>query len=108
MKSKQRRRVVFDNGGGIMLQLGRYGHYYDFPDQAAHDWDLSRDESPDDWDGDDPEVAAIEPTQEQIRNGGYLVCDDEGVDELVRSMPEDEAWGKNVRRFVVALRELRS
>jgi len=92
LQIQQRRRVIFDDGGGIVLQLGRYGHYYDFPNQAARDWDLSRDESPDDWDGNDPEVAAIEPTQEQ----------------MVRSMPEDEAWGENVRRFVVALRELRS
>jgi len=108
LKIRQRRRVIFDDGGGIMLQIGQYGHYYDFPDQAARDWDLSKEESTDDWDGDDPEVAAIEPTQEQIRNGGYLVCSDADIDELVRSMPDDEAWGENVRRFVVALREQRS
>jgi len=101
------RRVIFNNGGGVSLQIGEHGYHYDDPATAARDWELSVDESPEGWDGDDPEVAALDPSIDEIRNGAYLVCDAEDVDKLVATMADDEWWGHNVREFVEALRELR-
>jgi hypothetical protein len=66
-------RLIFDNGGGITLQLPGYAHTYEDAEQCAEDireWGDTHDTSG--WDGND-EDAVFEPTTEQQANGGYDV-----------------------------------
>ena len=66
--------IIIDNGGGITLQMGAFAHVYEDAKQAADDiaaWLSNQDTS--DYEGHDAEAAALEPTDEEIRNGGYRV-----------------------------------
>ena len=76
-------QVVFDNAGGITLQLDDYAHtYHDDVDQVACDlraWMSSG--TTDTWDGDD-EDADFEVGDDDIRNGGYRVVDLYGIDTV--------------------------
>lgn len=71
-------RIVLDNGGGIVLQLGaEYAHYYQDAKQAADDLrTYLADGNTDGWDGHDEDALSVEPTDEEIRNGGYRVFTD--------------------------------
>ena len=69
-------RVIFDNGGGITVQLLGWAHYYDCEAQAAEDvaeWIRNHDTSA--WEGHDDNALAIDPDYDDIRNGGYRVWD---------------------------------
>lgn len=76
-------KIILDNGGGITLQLSHkageseyeYQHFYEY-DQAeqlrddVYAWIDG--ENPLDWDGNQiVEHGLLEPTYEQVRNGGY-------------------------------------
>lgn len=66
-------RLIFDNGGGITLQLPGFAHYYDDAEQCAEDikaW--VEDGDTDGWDGNEEE-SVFEPTTDEISNGGYHV-----------------------------------
>ena len=67
--------VICDNGGGITVQTPTFAHHYRSADQAAEDVKaiLSGDDCSG-WDGNEPE-ARVEPTLEDISNGGYRVID---------------------------------
>jgi hypothetical protein len=66
-------RLIFDNGGGITLQLPGFAHHYDDAEQCAEDIDTWNDEQDTDgWEGNEEE-SVFEPTQQQIANGGYRV-----------------------------------
>jgi hypothetical protein len=56
-------KAIFDNGGGITLQLGdNYAHYYDNPEQAAEDYKIYiQDGNADGWDGNEEENMEWEP-----------------------------------------------
>jgi len=109
-QSTDRIRAIFDNGGGITLQLPGYAHYYpSSADPAALDfaaYEATHDTSG--WDGHDPEAADLEPSPEQIRNGSYRVM---GLSEIIMAVHgEDEAgrsgyWGAAQREFINTLRE---
>jgi hypothetical protein len=94
--------VIFDNGGGVTLQLGSWAHWYNAAEmaQAARDlmvYEASGDTS--DWEGHEPEAAELDPTYDQIRNGGYRVyhtADD------IKAAAQDTSWG-NIRDFAAAL-----
>ncbi len=66
--------IILDNGGGITLHMGEFAHYYDGgADQAALDistWLDDADTS--DYEGHE-EAATEEPSDEDVRSGGYLV-----------------------------------
>lgn len=67
-------RVILDNGGGIVLQLGDWAHSYEDAAQCATDireWLDSG--TTDGWEGHEPECLEIEPTPDEIRNGGCRV-----------------------------------
>jgi len=78
--------IILDNGGGITLQMGDYGHYYDDADQAANDiasWLGNADTS--DWEGCEDEAVELDPTDEQVANGGYRMFQlDRDVDTMLR------------------------
>jgi hypothetical protein len=94
--------IIFDNGGGITLQIisesgYRYQHTYNDADHAATDIKAATyGSSPSSWDGNEAEgddANWIEPTNDQIRNGGYLAitpCEVQAID------PEGPVWGRNV------------
>lgn len=67
-------RVIFDNGGGITVQLHGWAHYYQDPTQAAQDiaeWLKNHDTIG--WEGHEIEALACDPTYDEIRNGGYWI-----------------------------------
>jgi len=90
-------RIVFDNAGGITLQLGdEFAHYYQGAKQAAEDLKVfiaTQDTSS--WDGNEEDAMDCNPTDEEIRNGGYRVFDD------VEDIPEGSSWG-NIEDFRAA------
>lgn len=69
-------RIILDNGGGIILQLGDWAHAYNGDEgRAALDieaW-LDGDTDTSTWDGHDDDAAACDPTAEELRNGGYNI-----------------------------------
>lgn len=92
-------RVIFDNGGGITVQLGDWAHWYNDPKQAAEDVsEYVKNPNTDDWDGHEDDAAELDPSHDDIRNGGYriwMVGDDTNQDYR-------ESWG-NASDFFTAL-----
>jgi hypothetical protein len=67
-------RVIFDNAGGITLQLHGYAHYYQDPAEAAHDVaEWIKDHDTIGWEGHEDESLALDPASGEIRNGGYWI-----------------------------------
>ena len=68
-------RVIFDNGGGITLQFGDWAHWYNGNiEQAAEDYlAYLKDGTMEGWEGHEEDAAALEPTLDEIRNGGYRI-----------------------------------
>lgn len=99
--------VIFDNGGGITLQLGgTFGHWYQDAVQAACDYiTYMQDGHTDGWDGHEPDSLDLDPGYDDIRNGGYRVYDTSDVDNALakyRANELDTGWG-NIEDFVAAL-----
>ena len=71
-------RIICDNGGGMILQLGgTWAHYYQSADQLINDLaDYLGGGNTSDWEGHEPEALECEPTDDEIRNGGYRVFSD--------------------------------
>lgn len=95
-------RIIFDNGGGITLQLPGFAHTYNDAEQCAEDIKTWLDDgNTDDWDGNE-EDAVFEPEAEEIANGGYVVYSVEMFTDLslthLIGLP-----GHNVRELYVAL-----
>ena len=65
--------VIFDNGGGTMLQTeDGFVHHYDYPDQAAEDVKVLLDGgNTSDWEGNEVEYGVMEYDCDTERNGGY-------------------------------------
>jgi len=94
--------AIFDNGGGITLQLGTCGHTYDNAAQAAQDWKVFAAEgNTKGWDGHEDEAAELEPTADEIRNGGYRVLDADDIAAEIAS--EDTTGWNNIDAFIAAL-----
>lgn len=92
--------IVFDNGGGVTLQTSDgYSHHYQDMQQAATDAMAFVDNgSTDGWDGNEPD-ARVEPTADEISNGGYRVYDQDDVRDYSHVAIDDtQSWG-NVREF---------
>lgn len=67
-------RVIFDNGGGVTLQLPGFSHWYNHGEQAAYDYlEYLRNGDTSDWDGNEPDAMECDPTIDQIVNGGYRI-----------------------------------
>lgn len=87
--------IICDNGGGITLQVGDYQHTYDDAKHCANDIrEILAGESTYDWDGNEAEYW-INPTAEQISNGGYRVFD---LDGIISVDPESIGW-HNIREL---------
>lgn len=96
-------RVIFDNGGGITLQLGEYAHYYQSESQAAEDlFTYLTDGNTDDWDGHEEDALEHEPTDDQLSNGGYRVYSIPDIVDAAKDPDRETGWG-NIEAFCTAL-----
>jgi len=96
------KRAIFDNGGGITVQLGKWANYYEGSDaqikQAADDVRTYLETgNTEGWEGHEPEAAECQPTIDELHNGGYMIV----TMSAVRNLPTDpdEAWGHNAMVF---------
>lgn len=94
--------IICDNGGGFTVQLPEWAHYYEGNSfhftQAAEDiMAFFEHGNTHTWEGHEEDAMDLNPTDEQIRNGGYLVF--YGIDELLSA---ESCWG-NVRDLQIAL-----
>lgn len=70
--SNNKGRILLDNGGGVTLQLGKYGHYYDSPQAAARDLvAFFGAQNVETWEGHEVEALRLDPSSEEMSNGGY-------------------------------------
>lgn len=98
--------VIFDNGGGTTVQMSEgdcsWAHHYADAEQAAGDVRDALENGFGSFDGDEPEAAALVPTDNEIRNGGYRVERFESRDQLndFAHANFESSWG-NARRFAV-------
>jgi hypothetical protein len=97
--------VIFDNGGGITLQLGDWAHWYQDAAQAARDYaEYIKTGSTDGWDGLDEDAAELEPSSEEISNGGYRVYTSDEIDE--ERQAEDPSSWYNINHFCTELNKI--
>lgn len=110
LQDKARLTVIFDNGGGITLQLGEWAHHYGgydgYVEQAAQDYiNYLNEGDTDGWEGHEDDASDLVPTYDDMRNGGYRVFRGEDIAELVAS--EDYYGWQNIEDFVNAVRQIR-
>jgi len=82
-------RLILDNGGGYTLQLDDhdYAHAYDDAQQIASDIAAYlRTGNANGWDGHDDDAMRVDPTDAEIRNGGYRVIAIDRVTDTVASL----------------------
>lgn len=94
--------VIFDNAGGATLQLPGFAATFSTPEAAAAEFMafLSSGDTAG-WDGNDADAAGLDPSGDDIRNGGYRVFTG---DELAGTDVEDCGW-TNVARFVSSIHQ---
>lgn len=95
-------KIIFDNGGGTTLQLPGYAHLYSDSRQAARDLaDYLNAANIDDWDGNEPESAELNPSLEEIEDGSYQEF---SVEEIIEeSKDHDSAGWSNIDQFSLTL-----
>jgi len=103
MKKDLNGKLIFDNGGGLALQLNNiYAHWYQNMSQAAEDLKVYLEEgNTEHWDGHEEESMELDPDYEQIQNGGYRVYSMEDIVSMSKEEYMDSGWG-NVRDFCIA------
>jgi len=95
-------RLIFDNGGGLTLQLPNFAHYYDYMDQAAEDIanyiNIGTTEG---WEGHEEEAAEFDPTYDEIGCRVYT------IEEIVEECKKEDSTGwANIDMFCIALSKL--
>jgi len=95
--------LIFDNGGGLTLQLNNsYAHWYQNMAQAAEDLKVFlKDGNTEGWDGHEEESMELNPDYDQIQNGGYRVYSLKDIASMTEEEYVDSGWG-NVRDFCIA------
>lgn len=107
-------KIIFDNAGGITVQFYDTGitdfAAHTFDARLAADWllDFLTDSDLSSWEGHDEDAMSLEPTNDQIRNGGYreLIFDHfdlASVRDLVTTA-EQVGWA-NASEFASRMRE---
>ena len=98
--------VLFDDGGGIIVQCDGFVHSYDDPAHAAGDVaGLLANDDPSDWDGNEPEfrVADDQDRRDAIRNGGYEVMDEADLRAAIADTLPLDINGRARLEFLAAL-----
>lgn len=100
-------QLIFDNGGGLTVQLPGYAHWYQNPAQAAEDIDYYiQHGNTDGWDGHDEDAAELDPSYDQIRNGGYRIYSIPDILDETESI-DASSWG-NIVDFCTELKKIMS
>jgi hypothetical protein len=99
-------KIIFDNGGGIIVQLPDYARFYGgytgAVEQAAEDViAYIKDGNTDGWEGNEEELAE-EISIEDIKNGGYRVYELSELIQVARQGNIDSSWD-NYNRFMAEL-----
>lgn len=85
-------RIIFDRLGGVTLQLGNYGRYYEDAEQAARDYTAwLREGTAENLEDSEPEALELDPTPEEINDGSYRIFTAEEIEHEVRS-EEYSGW----------------
>lgn len=94
------RRIILDNGGGIILQLGDWAHSYEgstnarIAKQASDDIrEWLKTGNTDRWDGHSADALSVAPTADEIRNGGYSVINIDRDSDTAASLADEVRWG---------------
>ena len=95
--------VIFDNGGGVTLQLPGYSHHYASGELAAVD-DAAYLRNPNTTggeSGDDDGSATLDPSEDEIKKGEYRVWNTSDFAEAYgdTDFEQEESW-TNVINFV--------
>ena len=97
--------VIFDNGGGTTLQVGKRGfvHHYDDPTQAAQDVKALLDtDDTRHWEGNEP-ACRMDYDANLERSGGYCWHSQDDVKYIVKAGVLSNPWGYNGRKFYESL-----
>jgi len=97
--------VIFDNGGGTTLQVGKRGfvHNYDNARRCAEDVKvLLADGSTNGWEGDEPECR-MEYSYDIERNGGYQWHSQDDIKKAIKAGEIKQSYGYNMQEFYTAL-----
>jgi hypothetical protein len=106
-KMTKKFNVIFDNGGGVTLQVGKRGfvHNYDNPKQAAEDVKVLLETSDtSDWEGNEPECR-MDYDFEMERNGGYRWHNQDDVKTILKDkvLGYNRNFGYNMSEFYSVL-----
>jgi len=95
--------LIFDNGGGLTLQLNNsYAHWYQNMNQAAEDLKVYiKEGNTEGWEGHEESEMELNPQYDQIQNGGYRVFSIEDIIAMSKDEYTDTGWG-NIRDFCIA------
>ena len=93
--------LVFDNGGGLAMQIGEYKHHYSDMRQAVEDLITAVEDDFDAtaWEGNEEDLV-VEEDYEMERNGGIKVI---SRDDLVKALDQEDYGWCNVEEFVNVL-----
>ncbi|MEL7567545.1 MAG: hypothetical protein AAGU27_22075 [Dehalobacterium sp.] len=101
-------KLIFDNAGGLTLQLGQWGHWYanNNMKQGAKDYQVFITyRSTDGWGGHEEAELALDPSEEQIRNRGYRIYGEDQIEEQIYNK-KLSPWN-NINDFCREIRKLR-
>jgi len=91
-------KIIFDRLGGVTLQLGDYGRYYEDAEQAARDYTAwLREGTAENLGDSEPEALELDPTLEEIKNDSYRIYTAEEIEHEVRS--EEYSGWSNIDTF---------
>lgn len=91
-------KIIFDRWGGVTLQLGNYGRYYEDAEQAARDYTAwLREGTAENLEDSEPEALELDPTPEEINNDSYRIYTAEEIEHEVRN--EEYTGWSNIDTF---------
>lgn len=106
MNTNKNATIIFDNGGGIILQFeGKFAISTHDSKEAAEWYNDYIINGLDDWREGYNEVGILyfTPGDEDIRNGGYRIIDSDEIAEMIHSEVEVNSW---YEEFINYLRKL--
>jgi len=107
-KCNNKAKLIFDNSGGLTLQLGQWGHWYTNNNmkQGAEDYQaFITHRNTDGWYGHEEAELALDPSDEQIRNSGYRVYWEDEMEEQIKNN-RLTSWN-NINDFCREIRKFR-
>ena len=100
-------RIILDNAGGITLQLGEWAHWYAQGRETKAAEDIQAFLATGDthgWEGHDDDAASLDPSADEIRNGGYRVVVTDSLADAIEELQQLE-WGNAIDLAAALIRE---